>query len=94
MKYIEQFISKEGDVNIVTEFVEQGTLTKLLNSLRRPKTEPEILTIFSMISIGLDHLHDKKIIHRDLKPDNIFIDKNGYIKIGDFGVSKHLTNTH
>ena len=47
-----------------------------------------------MILIGLDHLHDKKIVHRDLKPDNIFVDSEGFLKIGDFGLSKVLSHTN
>ena len=34
------------------------------------------------------------MIHRDLTPDNIFIDKNHKIKIGDFGITKILTETN
>ena len=40
---------------------------------------------------GLNIIHDNKIIHRDLTPDNIFIDDNNKIKIGDFGISKIIT---
>jgi NIMA (never in mitosis gene a)-related kinase len=38
--------------------------------------------------IGLKDLHKKYIIHRDLKLSNIFVTKNGTIKIGDLGVVK------
>ena len=47
-----------------------------------------ISNIITQICSGLKEIHKYKIIHRDLTPDNIFIDENNRIKIGDFGVSK------
>lgn len=38
--------------------------------------------------LALDHLHKSKILYRDLKPENILIDKDGYIKLSDFGLAK------
>ena len=38
----------------------------------------------------MKHIHDHKVIHRDLKGGNIFLTKNGILKIGDFGISKVL----
>lgn len=35
-----------------------------------------------------DVLHTKMIMHRDIKPDNILIDKNGRLKLADFGLAK------
>ena len=50
--------------------------------------EKIIKDIVLQICIGLKEIHKNNIIHRDLTPDNIFINKNNKIKIGDFGISK------
>ena len=36
----------------------------------------------------MEYLHKKKVLYRDLKPENIFVDINGHLRIGDFGMSK------
>ena len=37
---------------------------------------------------GIKALHDLKIVHRDIKCANIFLTKNGVVKLGDLNVSK------
>ena len=39
----------------------------------------------------MKHIHDRKVIHRDLKGQNIFMQKNGFVKIGDLGIAKVLS---
>lgn len=40
-----------------------------------------------------EYLHGKSLIFRDLKPENVLVDKNGYIKLADFGFIKRVTKS-
>jgi len=53
-------------------------------------TTPEIQSLMLGIVNGVKYIHSQKIIHRDLKLDNIFIDANYTVKIGDFGLATRL----
>lgn len=39
-------------------------------------------------------MHVKHILHRDVKTQNIFIDDNGVLRLGDFGISRELASTN
>jgi serine/threonine protein kinase len=44
----------------------------------------------NIIFRAVDSVHKLNYIHRDLKPDNILIDRNGHIKLSDFGLCKYM----
>jgi len=41
----------------------------------------------------MKHVHDRKILHRDIKCQNVFVTKQGIIKMGDFGIARVLRHT-
>lgn len=80
-----------NSVNLIIEYADDGDLEKKLQNQQKGKEfYDEDTLIFWMIQIclGLAYLHKNNILHRDIKPANIFLNKNGLIKIGDFGLSK------
>ena len=71
----------------LTEFLQGG---ELFFHLRRNSGYKEKAVRFYMcqILLALEYMHNNNYIYRDLKPENILIDKEGNIKLTDFGLSK------
>jgi len=55
---------------------------------RRQFTEDQARFYAAQIVLAIEHLHSLDIIYRDLKPENVLIDKDGFIRLTDFGLSK------
>ncbi|CAN0255484.1 unnamed protein product, partial [Hapterophycus canaliculatus] len=61
--------------------------------VRRSQTRvdmPQVMHIFMQVAKGLQYVHACGLIHRDLKPANCFLMRDGTVKIGDFGLSRHI----
>jgi len=83
---IHDFGETGGLFYLVMEFIDGVNLRDLL---REGKLEPkQALAIVPPICDALQYAHDKGIVHRDIKPENILLDREGRVKIADFGIAK------
>ncbi|GMR34143.1 hypothetical protein PMAYCL1PPCAC_04338 [Pristionchus mayeri] len=57
-------------------------------------TEERSCFYASCVLLGLKFLHENSIIYRDLKLDNLLMDKDGYVKLADFGLCKEKMGAH
>ncbi|MGE5055832.1 MAG: protein kinase domain-containing protein [Acidobacteriota bacterium] len=71
---------------LVSELLEGKTLTEVIR--RNPVALRKAIDFGVQIARGLAAAHEKGIVHRDLKPDNLFVTKDGRVKILDFGLAK------
>ncbi len=76
----------DGSPYVISELLEGETLRARISVAMLPQRRAVDYAL--QIAHGLAAAHDKGIVHRDLKPDNIFITKDGRVKILDFGLAK------
>ncbi len=84
------------------DFVEGETLAQIVARLKEAKPEAEtpfgpkdevdyfakLARAFADVAEGLQHAHSHKIIHRDIKPSNLILDREGRLRILDFGLAR------
>jgi Tol biopolymer transport system component len=78
----------DGTPYLVSELLEGESLRELL--VRGPLSHRKAIAYAIQIAQGLAAAHSKDIAHRDLKPDNLFITRDGRVKILDFGLAKTI----
>ncbi len=82
--------SVEGEPFVIMEYISGPSLREILQASPSGVGEQKAAYFVEGIGKGLAYLHERGIVHRDLKPGNIFYD-DGYVKIGDYGLSKHIS---
>ncbi len=83
---VHDFGEADGMFFLLMEFVDGMTLRQLLREgLMKPE---QALAIVPPICEALQFAHEQGVVHRDIKPENVLLDKQGRVKIADFGIAK------
>ncbi len=81
---------EDGLQYIVMEYVEGETLKEYIQS-HTPIRPKEVLRIMEQLTSAIAHAHHFQIVHRDVKPQNVLINKDGNVKVTDFGIATAST---
>ncbi|KAG9439895.1 hypothetical protein H6P81_020060 [Aristolochia fimbriata] len=74
---------------LVFDFM-QSDLARVISRPDERLTEPQVKCYMQQLLAGLQHCHERGILHRDIKGSNLLIDKNGTLKIADFGLANYF----
>jgi serine/threonine protein kinase len=87
--------SMQDDINLymLLEYLPGGELYKQIRK-KMYMNEQDSQFYLAEIVLGIETLHNMGIIYRDLKPENILIDKEGHVKLIDFGFAKKIAKIY
>ncbi|XP_023945913.2 cAMP-dependent protein kinase catalytic subunit beta-like [Bicyclus anynana] len=85
--YMKYFFKDNVYLYYILPFIPGG---EMFSQLRKMGKFEEMSSKFyaAQVILALEYLHACELVYRDLKPENILIDRNGYIKLTDFGFCK------
>jgi len=84
VKHIKSYLVKEKEIWTIMEYCNGGSLAQML---KIKIEEVDVSYITKCISQGLSYLHQHHVVHRDIKSENILLNIDGSVRIGDLGLS-------
>ncbi len=85
---VHDYGQEDGKSFIVLELVEGTTLAKAI-----PLSIERALEVASELLSALSYAHGKGVVHRDVKPQNVLLDRDGRVKVTDFGIARIVHGT-
>ena len=79
--------TSEGQLYFVMAFIDGTDIQRMIENQGRLPAE-YALAITAHVCDALAYAHDHGVVHRDIKPSNILINREGQVKVADFGLAK------
>ena len=85
---VHDLFEENGTAYYVMDYIDGENLSDRLKRTGKPLSEAEVMQLLPQILDALQAAHKEGILHLDLKPANIMVDRQGVVKLIDFGASK------
>lgn len=103
VSYVDRYLDKaRSKIFIIMEYCENGDLARYIKRHKQERSfiaEDKIWSVLVQLLNALKYCHfdmvptaGHKVIHRDIKPGNVFLTKDGSVKLGDFGLCRSLND--
>ena len=81
------FETDADEAFLIMEHIDGASLESVLDDLGERSTSTRRAAVFSAVADALDFAHDNGVLHLDIKPANILINRDGRVKVADFGMA-------
>ncbi len=88
---IHQCFTSFGTNFMVMEFCDGASLAEIIRR-RGALRQEQVRRVAGQLAAALHHAHESGVCHRDLKPGNVMVDRQGTLKLMDFGLARHFSD--
>lgn len=88
---VKDFFLEKGTAYIVMEYVDGETLKQVARARDGKFSSSDALNIMKPLFYSLSRVHEAGLLHRDISPDNIILQRDGTIKLLDFGSARQMS---